>query len=83
MSLKTRAKNFCADECALLVDLVQENKSKHFGALSSSLTNEEKNIIWGDIAQQSSEAYGTVRTKDDVAKKWSNILAKHKPMISH
>ena len=82
MSLKTRAKNFCADECALFVDLVQENKSKLFGALSSSLTSEEKNIIWGDIAQQLSEAYGTVRTKDDVAKKWSNILAKHKPMIS-
>ena len=44
--LKIRAKNFCPDECELLVDLVQENKHKLFGALSSSLTNEEKNIIW-------------------------------------
>ena len=67
---------------ALMNDLVQENKSKLFGSLSSSLISEEKNIIWGDIGQQLSEAYGTVRTKDDVAKKWSNILAKHKPMIS-
>ena len=82
MSLKIRAKNFCPDECALLVDLVQENKQKLFGALSSSLTSEEKNIIWGDIAQQLSEAYRTERTKDDVAKKWSNILAKYKPIIS-
>ena len=54
---------------ALLVDLVQRNKQSLFGALSSSLTSEEKNIIWGDIAQQLSEAYGTERTKDDVAKK--------------
>ena len=46
MSLKTRGKNFCADECALLVDLVQENKSELFGALSSSLTSEEKISSW-------------------------------------
>ena len=81
MSLKIRAKNFCPDEFALLVDIVQENKQKLFGALSSSLTSEEKNIIWGDIAQQLSEAYGTEITRDDVAKKWSNILAKYKPII--
>ena len=31
MSLKIRAKNFCPDECALLVDLVKENKPKIFG----------------------------------------------------
>ena len=59
MSLKISAKNCCPNECALLVDLVQENKHKPFGALSSSLTSEEKNIIWGNIAQQLSETCGT------------------------
>ena len=42
-----------------------------------------KNIIWGDIAQQLSKACGTERTKDNIAKKWSNILAKYKPIISN
>ena len=69
MSLKIRANNFCPGKCALLVDLVQENKQKLFGALSSSLISDEKNIIWGDIAQELSEAYGTEGTKDDAAKK--------------
>ena len=68
MSLKISAKNFCHDERELLVDLVQENKQKLFVVLSSSLTSEEKNIIWVDIAQQLSEAYGTKRTTDNVAK---------------
>ena len=44
MSIKTRSKNFSADEISTLVDLVQENKSKLFGSLSSSLTYEEKNV---------------------------------------
>ena len=61
---------------ALLVDLVKRNKQKPFGAVTSSLTGEEKNIIWGDITQQLLEAYGTERTKSDVAKERSNILAK-------
>ena len=82
MSVKSRAKNFSAEEIALLVDLVQENKPSLFGALSPSLTSEEKVNIWEDIAQKLSQANGTVRTKDDVSKKWSNILAKHKPIIS-
>ena len=53
MFLKICVKNFSPDECALIVDLVQENKQILFGALSSSLTIEEKNTIWGDVAQQS------------------------------
>ena len=82
MSVKSRAKNFSTEEIALLVDLVQENKPSLFGALSPSLTSEEKVNIWEDIAQKLTQAHGTVRTKDDVSKKWSNILAKHKPIIS-
>ena len=68
MSLKILVTNFYAEESALLIDLVQENKQILFVALNSSLTSEEKNIIWGDIAQQLSKVYGTERTKDDVAK---------------
>ena len=75
MSVKSRAKNFSAEEIALLVDLVQENKPSLFGALSPSLTCEEKVNIWEDIAQKLTQAHRTVRTKDDVSKKWSNILA--------
>ena len=46
MALKARAKNFSSDEITQLVDLVLENKSKLFGALSSSLSYDEKNKIW-------------------------------------
>ena len=38
-----------------LVDLVLENKSKLFGALSSSLSYDEKNKIWEDIAKEISQ----------------------------
>ena len=62
--------------------LVLENKAKLFGALSSTLTFEEKNAIWESIAATISRDYGNIRNKDDVFKKWSNILVKNKPIIS-
>ena len=55
MALKARAKNFYSDEITQLVDLVLENKSKLFGALSSSLSYDEKNKIWEDIAKEKSQ----------------------------
>ena len=55
MALKARAKNFSSDEITQLVDLVLENKSKLFGALSSSLSYDEKNKIWEDIAKEKSQ----------------------------
>ena len=55
MALKARAKNFSSDEITQLVDLVLENKSKLFGALSSSLSYDEKNKIWEDIAKEISQ----------------------------
>ena len=82
MFLKTRAKNFCPEEITAIVDLVQENKSKPFGGFSASLTFEEKNKIWEDIANALNETYEITRTKEDVSKKWSNILYKYKPRIS-
>ena len=81
MSMKTRAKNFSSEEISSLVDLVLENKSKLFGALSCSLTFDEKNNVWEDIAKEISQSHGTFRSKEDVSKKWSNVLAKHKPII--
>ena len=35
-----------------------------------------------EIAEAISHAHGSLRTKEDVAKKWSNVLAKHKPILS-
>ena len=52
MALKARAKNFSSNEITQIVDLVLENKSKLFGALSSSLSYDEKNKIWEDIAKE-------------------------------
>ena len=51
MSLKIGTKNFSADEIALLVDLIQEEKQNLFCAFSSSLTCEEKNSIWENIVR--------------------------------
>ena len=82
MAMKTRAKNFSSDEISSL-DLFLENKSKKlFGALSCSLTFDENNNVWQDIANEISQSHGTFRSKEDVSKKWSNVLAKHKPIIS-
>ena len=58
MSVKSRAKNFSAEEIALLVDLVRENKPSLFGVLSPSLTSEEKVNICEDIAQKLMEQLG-------------------------
>ena len=81
MTTKTHSKNFSSDEIAMIVDLVHENKSKLFGSLSSSLSYDDKNHVWETIAREISEAHGTFRNKGDVTKKWSNVLAKHKPII--
>ena len=62
--------------------MVFENKSKLFGAFSSTLNFNEKNSIWEQIANAISQEHGTIRTKDDVSKKWCNILVKYKPIIS-
>ena len=63
------------------VDFVHENKSQLFGSLSSSLSYDDKNRVWEDIEKEILEAHGTFRNKEDVFKKWSNVLAKYKPII--
>ena len=79
---KTRAKNFSNEEISTLVDLVMENKPKLFGSFSATSTFDEKNAIWEQIASTISQEHQTIRTKDDVFKKWTNILVKYKPIIS-
>ena len=81
MATRTRAKNFSSDEISMFVDFVHQNKSQLFGLLSSSLTYNDKNRVWKDIAKEFSEAHGTFRNKEDVSKESSNILAKYKPII--
>ena len=74
---KTRSKCFSKDEVMTLVDLICVEKSSLFGALSTTLTFDDKNKVWEDIAGKFSEQHGQMRTKDDVSKKWYNILSKH------
>ena len=62
--------------------MVLENKPKLFGAFSSTLTFDEKNSIWEQIANSISQEHGTLRTREDVSKKCCNILVKYKPIIS-
>ena len=79
---KTRSKNFNLEKTNSLVDLVQGNRSKLFGSLSACITFEEKTRVWEEIASKLSQLHGVLRTKDEVTKKWLNILTKHKPLIS-
>ncbi|KAI6653002.1 Phospholipid scramblase 2 [Oopsacas minuta] len=79
---KTRSKNFTQEEIMSLVDLIHDQKSKLFGALTSTLTFDDKNKIWEEISGRLSELHGNVRTRDDVMKKWYNIVTKHKPRIA-
>ena len=67
---KTRSKPFSQDEIMSLVDLLDANKSSLFGAFSATLTMDEKNKVWQDIARKLSEQHGQMRTRDDVSKKW-------------
>ena len=79
---KTRSKAFSQDEVMALVDLLDVNRSRLFGALSATLTMDEKNKVWQDIARKLSEQHGQMRTRYDVSKKWYNLLSKHKPRIA-
>ena len=79
---KTRAKIFSDDEIMTLVDLVEENKSKVFGALSSTLTADDKNKIWEEIAGKISDRHGSTRTRDEISKKWYNTVTKYMPRIA-
>ena len=79
---KARSKNYSQEEINTLVDLVQENKFRLFGSFSESLTFEEKASHWDHIASDLTSQYGVHRSRDDVTKKWSNLLCKHKPLIA-
>ena len=79
---KTRSKNFTQEEIMSLVDLIHDQKSKLFGALTSTLTFDDKNKIWEEISGRLSELHGNVRTRDDIMKIWYNTLTKHKPRIA-
>ncbi|KAI6661488.1 Myb-related transcription factor, partner of profilin-like [Oopsacas minuta] len=63
--------------------LIHDQKSELFGALTSTLTFDDKNKIWEEISGRLSELHGNVRTRDDIMKKWYNILSKHKPRIAN
>ncbi|KAI6650801.1 Myb-related transcription factor, partner of profilin-like [Oopsacas minuta] len=67
---KTRSKNVIQEEVMSLVDLIHDQKSKLFGALTSTLTFDDKNKIWEEISGRLFELDGNVRTRDDVTKKW-------------
>ena len=79
---KARSKNYSQEEINTLVDLVHENKSRLFGSSSASLTFEEKASLWNQIASGLTTQHGVHRSRDDVTKKWSNLLCKHKPLIA-
>ena len=65
-----------------LVDLLDADKPSVFGALSSTLKMDDKNNVWEEISEKISEQHRHVRTRDEVSKKWYNILSKHKPRIA-
>ena len=79
---KARSKNYSQEEINTLVDLLQENKARLFGSFSASLTFEEKASLWDQIASGLTSQHGVHRSRDDVTKKWSNLLCKHKPLIA-
>ena len=79
---KTRAKSLSIHEINSLVDLVLDNKIKLFGALSTTLTYDEKSAILESIATTITQEHRNIRNKDDVFKEWSNIWVKNKPSIS-
>ena len=54
-STKTRSKNFTREEIMSLVDLIHDQKSKLFGALTSTLTADDKNKIWEEISGRLSD----------------------------
>ena len=80
-TIKTRAKNFSKEELTILVNFVLENKSKLFGSFSSKLTSSDKEAFWEEIARTISRDHQTIRIKDDVYKRWCNLLVKYKLII--
>ena len=58
-----------------------ENKSKLFGSFSSKLTSSDKEAVWEEIARTISRDHQTIRIKDDVYKRWCNLLVKYKSII--
>ena len=65
-----------------LVDLPDANNSSLFGAFSATLTMDEKNKVWQDIERKLTEHHGQMRTRNDVSKKWYNLLSMYKPRIA-
>ena len=71
-STKTRSKNLTQEEIMSLVGLIHDQKSKLFGALTSTLTANDENKIWEEISGRLSDLHGNVRARDEIMKKRYN-----------
>ncbi|KAI6654432.1 hypothetical protein LOD99_828 [Oopsacas minuta] len=79
---KTRSKNFTQEEIMSLMDLIHDQKSKLFGALTSTLTFDDKNKIWEEISGRLSELHGNARLRDDVIKNDADLDEKEAKISS-
>ena len=77
-----RQANWTTDECLFLASEVRDNFQILKGKFGPSLTSKMKKDKWERIAKSLSAQYGSNRSGEQTEKKWSNLLAKAKPIIS-
>ncbi|XP_046569820.1 t-SNARE domain-containing protein 1-like isoform X2 [Haliotis rubra] len=70
---KARKVNWTRNEMDCLVDEVEKHKSILFSSFSSVVTNSKKQQIWKDISNRVSACGSSIRSSEDVKKKWTTL----------
>ena len=77
-----RQANWTMEECLFLVTAVKEGFAVVKGKFGPCLTSKMKKDRWETISRDLSAQFGSNRTSEQTEKKWSNLMAKAKPLIS-
>lgn len=79
----TRTQNWSKDEVLMLLRLIRERKDTIKGKFTATLTIRHKREAWPQITEALNAAFpGRDRQKEQVEKKWQNLLCKVKKDIS-
>ena len=69
-SKRVRKSNFSAAECALILELAEQNVDTIRAKFSSTLTNKRKHEVWQTICERVNALGIAKRTSNDVMEKW-------------
>ena len=77
-ALGKRTQNFSEQECALILEFVEANKSVLNSKFNNVVTNDRKNKIWAELTDKVNSLGVGKRTEGQIRRKWKNMVCTSK-----